>query len=100
MSHYTDQNPISEQAWMESVLNQMSRKPSKQHRNFEELSETVDVDWDSIIKANPILKDKNLKNKMKAWETLSSEGEKHGLKPHSADLAKFIADGMKKLGLA
>lgn len=23
MSHYTDQNPISEQAWMESVMNQL-----------------------------------------------------------------------------
>jgi hypothetical protein len=78
----------------------MSGKPSKQHSNSEKFFETIDVDWDSIVKANPILKDKNLKNKMKAWEALSAEGEKHGLKSHSAELAKFIADGMKKLGLA
>jgi hypothetical protein len=29
MSHYTDQNPISEQAWMDSVLRQIGGKPQR-----------------------------------------------------------------------
>ena len=37
MSHYTDQNPISEQAWMDSVLNQLGCKATQhklQKENF------------------------------------------------------------------
>ena len=54
MSHYTDQNPISEQAWMESVLNQLGGKPT-QHSKPGELSELAEA----ISEINGILAKNN-----------------------------------------
>lgn len=56
MSHYTNQNPISEQAWMNSVLGQMGRsESSKCNESNQEVSELVD----SINKLSNILSSNN-----------------------------------------
>ena len=54
MSHYTNQNPISEQAWMESVLSQLGGKPT-QHSKPGELSELAEA----ISEINGILAKNN-----------------------------------------
>jgi hypothetical protein len=56
MSHYTNQNPISEQAWINSVLGQMGRsESSKCNESNQEVSELVD----SINKLSNILSSNN-----------------------------------------
>ena len=56
MSHYTNQNPISEQAWINSVLSQMGRsESSKCNESNQEVSELVD----SINKLSNILSSNN-----------------------------------------
>lgn len=62
MSHYTNQNPISEQAWMNSVLGQMGRKKSSKYvkeNNDTDSSQEVSELVDSINKLSNILSSNN-----------------------------------------